>query len=409
MLRTTRFIAAAALGILLGVTACHNDELFTPQSFATRNPLFDRYVSMGNSITAGYQSGGINDSTQLQSYAVLLSRQMATPFFVPLMNKAGCPPPIISVFANPQTRVGPPPPNGCALREAQPLPPPYINNVAVPGAEVMDGITNLDTASNPNGLTTMFLGGYTQTSMMEKVDPTFVTVWLGNNDVLGAATYGPNGGDSTRITSVALFQARYGAVLDSIATTSARGGVLIGVANVTLVPYFSKGSTYWAIKNGLVPGAAFPPTFAVSNTCAPLLAGGIGDSVLVPFPFGIPLVAAAQLGASDTLKCTEAQTVQPAELLKLSNTVTAYNAYISAQATARGYAYFDPNALFTALPAGSIPAFPNVSGASAVTAPFGNFFSRDGVHPSALAHKLVANALIPLINGKYGTSMKTIP
>jgi len=409
MLRTTRLFGTAAFGILLGVIGCNNENLFTPTNYLTRDPLFDRYVSVGNSITAGFQSGGINDSTQLQSYAVLLSRQMGTPFFVPLMNKAGCPPPIISVFSNPPIRVGPPPLNGCALRETQPVPPPYLNNVAVPGAYAYSILDNFNTPlAHPNALTTFFLGGYTQMEMLKKVDPTFVTVWIGNNDVLTAATVG---GDTTLITDTLAFKASYRTMLDGIATTSVRGGVLIGVANVTLIPFFSKGSTYWAIKNGLVPGAAFPPKFAVSNTCAPMavIPIAIGDSVLVPFTLGIPLIAAAQAGVADTLYCTETQTVQPAELRKLVATVTTYNAFISAQATARGFAYFDPSTLFTALPAGSIPAFPTITGAGAVSAPFGSYFSRDGVHPTALSHKLLANALISLINATYNKSLGAIP
>ncbi len=409
MLRTTRLFGTAAFGILLGVIGCNNENLFTPANYLTRDPLFDRYVSVGNSITAGLQSGGINDSTQLQSYAVLLSRQMGTPFFVPLMNKAGCPPPIISVFSNPPIRVGPPPPNGCALRETQPVPPPYLNNVAVPGAYAYSILDNFNTPlAHPNALTTFFLGGYTQMEMLKKVDPTFVTVWIGNNDVLTAATAG---GDTTLITDTLAFKASYRTMLDGIATTSVRGGVLIGVANVTLIPFFSKGSTYWAIKNGLVPGAAFPPKFAVSNTCAPMavIPIAIGDSVLVPFTLGIPLIAAAQAGVADTLYCTETLTVQPAELRKLVATVTTYNAFISAQSTARGFAYFDPNALFPTLPPGSIPAFPTITGAGAVSAPFGSYFSRDGVHPSALSHKLVANALISLINATYHKQLGAIP
>src|SRR6267378_8290324 len=97
-MRKTRLFGAVTLGVLLGVGACQNDGLFPPYSDGPSDPLFERYVSMGNSITAGYQSGGINDSTQLQSYAVLLARGMHSPFFAPLLNKPGCPPPIISVF-----------------------------------------------------------------------------------------------------------------------------------------------------------------------------------------------------------------------------------------------------------------------------------------------------------------------
>jgi len=411
-MRTTKLFGTAILGLLLGVIACHNDELFRPVTIQPVNPLFTRYVSLGNSITAGYQSAGINDSTQVQSYANLLAGRMQTPFFMPLMNRPGCAPPIDTLFRASGTphRVGGGTATTCALRKTQPVPPPYINDVAVPGAEVRDGTSNLDTASNPNALTTFFLGGMTQTQMMDVVNPTFVTVWLGNNDVLGAATYAADAGDTTKITDSTLFANRYKAVLDSIDATPASGkGVLIGVANVTLIPFFSQGQVYFAIKN--TPPSPFPTNFQVGANCAPRGLGGNGDSVLVPFQFGLGLIglARANPGNTYTLACTEAQTVQPRELFLLARTVVQYNQTIQAQATARGYAYFDPNALFTALPAGSIPPFPTTTGAAAVTAPFGNYFSRDGVHPTALSHKLIANALIAKINTKYGTQLTAAP
>jgi len=404
---TMRYLAA--LGILLGAAAaCNNDELFHNTGLDPVSPLFTRYVAMGNSITAGFQSAGINDSTQVQAYPALLALQMHTPFWQPLLNRPGCFPPIVSVFSVPRTYVGGAPANACALRKTQSPEPPYINDVAVPGAYAYSILDNVDTSkSHPNALTSFFLGGMTQMQMLKKVNPTFFTAWIGNNDVLTAAT---GGGDTTKVTDTTAFKAEYSAMLDSVASPTLRGGVLIGVANVTLIPFFSKGSTYFALKNGLVPGAPpLPATFVVLPACAPGALGGIGDSVLVPFTFGIPLIGAAQAGATDTLGCTETTTVQPAELRKLAATVTAYNTFIQAQAATRGYGYFDPNALFTALPAGSIPAFPTISGASAVTAPFGNYFTRDGVHPSGLAHKLVANGVIQVINTKYGTALKAIP
>ena len=418
MTRTTIRIGAAALGMLLGVAACHNDQLFPPYPNGPLDPLFERYVSMGNSITAGFQSAGINDSTQLQSYAVLIARQARTPFFVPLMARPGCPPPYTNIYL--QTRVPPTVPNNCALRSVQAVPPPYINNVAVPGAEVLDGITNFGPGTNANGLTTFFLGGFTQTQMMVKVNPTFVTVWLGNNDVLGAATSMTNAGDSTRITDTLVFAAQYRQVLDSIALTGTRGGVLIGVANVTLIPYFSKGSKFFKVKAGTDsiagPDSAsrrFPVNFLVTPSCAP----PHGDSVLVGFPAGAAVLAFARANPAATVgvNCDSIVHIQPAELVKLQRTVAAYNRVISAEAAARGYAYFDPNALFTALPAGSVPDFPNVitfpprtAFPASTTTPFGAFFSLDGVHPSAASHKLVANALITAINAQYGSHIPAV-
>jgi len=62
MIRITRF-SAAVLGLALAAAACNNDQLNRPFANTPLDPLFDRYVSMGNSITAGFQSAGINDST----------------------------------------------------------------------------------------------------------------------------------------------------------------------------------------------------------------------------------------------------------------------------------------------------------------------------------------------------------
>ncbi len=418
MIRITRF-SAAVLGLALAAAACNNDQLNRPFANTPVDPLFDRYVSMGNSITAGFQSAGINDSTQQQSYAVLLARAMRSPFFSPLLNKPGCPPPFTNVFT--QARLGGGTPTTCALRKIPANAPPYISNTAVPGAEVIDIYKNLDTASNANSLTQFFLGGLTQAQMMERAHPTFVTVWIGNNDVLGAATSSPNGGDSTKITSVANFQARYGAMLDTVQAARPEGVVLIGVANVTAIPFFSLGRTYWAIKNGLVPGAAFPAAFTVSSNCAPIatgIPGARGDSVLVPFPYGAALLGAAQAGAPRNLDCLDsvAAVVVPSELRKLVTTVTAYNTYISAQAMTRGWAYLDPNAKFAALATDTaqvrpFPYFPqgNAGDTVAVRRPFGRAFSLDAVHPSASTHRLIADTLRLLINSKYGTAIPPIP
>src|SRR6266478_313254 len=228
MIRTNRF-SAAVLGLVLAAAACNDDQLNRPFGNVPVDPLFERYVSMGNSITAGFQSGGINDSTQLQSYAVLLARGMHSPFFAPLLNKPGCPPPYTNVFT--QTRVSGGTSTTCALRKIPNPAPPFISNTAVPGAWVID-IYNNAAGAHPNTLTQFILGGLTQVQMLERAHPTFVTVWIGNNDVLTAATSSTNAGDSTLITPIATFQTNYGAMLDSILAVGPQAVVLIGVANL---------------------------------------------------------------------------------------------------------------------------------------------------------------------------------
>jgi lysophospholipase L1-like esterase len=364
---------------------------------------------MGTTITAGWQSDGINDSTQVRSFAVLLAQQMRTPFYVPLMSRPGCPPPLTDIYA--QTRVLPVVPNNCALRKPLVVPPPYINNVAVPGALVVDGLEN---SGNPTALTTFFLGGLTQFQALRRANPTFVTVEIGITDALGAATDPINAGNPARITPVATFEMQYGKLLDSLQATNPRGVLLIGVPFVSVVPYFSKGSYFHTIANrgpmDVTPDT-FPPNFTVNANCA---APG-GDNVLIPFPAGAARVAAAKAGMAGGVDCADDVNVLASELGGLTTAVTGYNTFIQSQATARSSAtrpwvYFDVNALLAALPPGAIPAFPNTPPRpTSVTAPFGAFFSLDGVHPSAATHKAVANALILTINTAYGTSLQPIP
>ncbi len=188
--------------------------------------------------------------------------------------------------------------------------------------------------------------------------------------------------------------------------------------NVTAVPFFSQGATYWAIKNGLVPGSAFPPAFTVSNNCAPIAAGipgARGDSTLVPFPYGAALLGAAALGAPRNLDCadTVVAVVVPKELVKLAAAVVSYNATIAAQATAHGWAYLNPNPTLDSLralpqPNTVVRAFPLIGQPCNVN-PFGTAFSCDGVHPSAFTHRLIALKLRAAINAAYTTNIPPIP
>src|SRR6266550_9178519 len=305
MLRRLSF--AAGLGVALVAAACNDEQLFPPAIPPyTGGAMFQRYVSMGNSLTAGFQSGGINDSTQIRAYPVLVAAAMGgDPFYrpslgtIPAAGIYGCPPPIDTLFTATGVphRMGGGSATTCGLRS---LPaPPYISNVAVPGAAVVDPFhTGPTSTSNP--LTLLILGGRSQVQAMQAVQPTFVSVWIGNNDVLGAATNATNGGNPALVTPVATFRARYDSLLTAIgATPSILGGILIGVADVAAIPYFSYGQVWYGAF-----GAGQQTNFTVLANCAPPpVPTGIGDTVLVPFPYGFTLLATAQAGFPATLDC----------------------------------------------------------------------------------------------------------
>lgn len=403
----------AALALSL-VAACRANETVTPPDLTSTSGLFRRYVSMGNSITAGFQSAGINDSTQQLAYPVLLARAANAPFYVPSLNKPGCPAPFVNNVT--QARVGGAGATACALRApATSATFPYLSNVGTPGFTAPNVVSPfIPTASTAAVFAQFVLGGKSQVRAMMDAQPTFVSLWIGNNDVLGAVLSSTNPGDSTLITPQATFQSAYSAILDSIAKVGAKA-ILIGVVDTRIVPYTTPGSVFWCLKTGVCPGvpaAGFPATFTVNNNCAPgaAIPGAKGDSVLVPWPVSIPRLSAAAGGASTSIDCSvTADVVTPAEYRVLATTVAGYNAFISAQAASRGWAYWDPNpALATAKATNptQVTTFPNLpSVATGGNVTFGTYFSLDGFHPGTAAHKAVADSLAATINRVYATSI----
>ena len=84
----------------------------------------------------------------------------------------------------------------------------------------------------------------------------------------------------------------------------------------------------------------FPANFLVDPNCAP----PAGDSILIPFARGAAVVAFARKNHLITVgvDCSDVHNVSPAEFVALTAAIKSYNTYISSQAAARGYAYFDP-------------------------------------------------------------------
>ena len=399
--------SAASLLSILALGACNDESLSPP---APVSGMFARYVSLGNSLTAGYQSGGINDSTQRESYAVLLAEvfglRVDKDFHIPSMANPGCPPPLVNVFQ--QSTVDTLPPPGCAGR-ASDLLPAFINNVAVPGAKVIDPLTNIDTLGSVNPLTTFFLGGLTQVEAALRIAPTFASVWIGNNDVLGALLDTANAGNPSLITSQGDFASRYAAMIDSLRTApTLEGGVLIGVIQVVFAPYASTGSAWFATAAGIDSLTVLP------NCLEKVLIIGSSDSaeVLVPFAYGAPLFAQATDPVNPvptTLDCAVPQVVSAFEASFMTSMVKGYNQTIAQIASNVGWAYLDPNPILENLlqdpmAIRSFPAF-DPTDPQHETAPFGTALSRDGFHPSAGSHVLVMQTLLDAIDLTYQTTL----
>ena len=422
MIRITRAgLARTGLVAMAALAAACAD---TPDVVAPPTPVGDgrfvSYVALGNSITAGYQSGGINDSTQQESYAVLLAdSSMRTRFAIPLLAAPGCPPPI----ANFQTQVRGDPADPtytsttCGLRDAA-LASGVINNVAVPGATSFDPLAQ--TSPSSNTLTTLLLGGLSQARRALLADPTFASIWIGNNDVLAAGVSGvlaATAGISPGVTPATAFADNFNKLVDTLTMNAGRlqGGVMIGVVNVTNAPVLFTARALFnpAFKAGLDQFAGGPVTILPS--CTPTtttllsfqIVGAIREYRTTNGASGHPPVIACEKGQFPQSQLVgEVYVLDATEQAQITAAITAYNAAIQARAESEGWAYYDPNPDLVQLRAsGAVPAAPNL--ADAIN-PFGTYFSLDGVHPRRPAHVLVANGIIDAINATYGTSLPAV-
>jgi len=401
----TRALIICAVGVLVACDA--NRDAVGPTNL--NSDIFRNYVAIGNSITAGWQSGGINDSTQQQAYPRLLSIQMGTPYKYASLVNPGCPAPIANFQT--QAKVGGTTAPPCSLRSPASV-TDVLNNVGVPDARVLDPISATTVASN--ALTTFILGGKTQVQRALDARPTFVTIWIGANNVLQAAYTGiltPTPGISNGIVGTqAEFQASYDAMIKQLLDSMpGLKGVLIGVPDASAIPLMSSAALIASSAQiqGAMAAVAGKPV-AVDPNC-------VGSTALVTTPLLLNLIKAGTHPPVITCQPSPADTtntvgnlfiLDATERAQLSAFIAGLNAYIKGKADAIGFAYWDPNPTLTGIrnTAQSL-TFPNF----AATGTFGTAFSLDGVHPSAEGQKLIANNLITVVNSKYGTTLKAIP
>ncbi len=413
MYRLNRLASVAAVSALAALGACTGSaDVLMPASSGT---IFRSYVAIGNSITAGYQSGGINDSTQRQSFALLLAKQMGTQYHYASLAGRGCTPPIANALTGALAGTGSTAAT-CDLRSSGSI-SDVLNNVAVPGARVLDPTSATTVASN--ALTTFILGGKTQVQKALEAKPTFATIWIGNNDVLTAGVTGelvPFSIGSTPVSpgivsTQAQFQSNYDLMIKQLTDSMPNlKGVLIGVVKVSGIPILSTGDTLSksASTKAFINGAT-GKTVTIDPACT-------GSTVLLNLPLIISNIRSGALPAF--ISCTKNFPAAPvgdlfvlddAEQAQLNAVIDGYNSYIAAKASAIGFAYLDPNPILAAQRAtNAIPRLPNFTGSTAATTAFGSLISLDGIHPAAAAHVLIANALITVINAKYSTTLAAV-
>ena len=399
---TLGFTALAAVFL----TACPPGEDPDPERRA-----FRRYVSMGTSISEGWQSDGVVYSSQVNAWPARLARQARVEFGTPQIQAPGCNPPLIAPLQLGRRLVGSAsqPSTTCApLYPGITLPQ---NNVAISGAttsEALNRTASATPATTRDSLYTRTLAvGQSQVTAMMAQDPTFVSVELGANEVLGAATSGIVAPGQTFVPYSA-WEPVYTQVIDSVEATGARA-LLVTVPLVASIPSMRRGSEVWAERNTF---AAFH--VAVNANCS--TAPG-SDNILFVAQLALRKVAEgrgrAQQGAPPAdLSCADVPgtpdfILTPADTALLNGVVRQMNERISALASANGYALLDANEVLGFIVGARAPY--SLAAQLSCNIPYGQYISLDGVHPSNQGHILITNAAVEAVNARYGFDIPKIP
>lgn len=242
---------------------------------------FSRYVALGNSLTSGFSDNALFIASQENAYPKLMADQFALAgggeFKTPFMNdNVGgmllggnmiAPPRLI--FANGAPTVLP---NAVPTTEiGVPLMGPF-NNMGVPGAKsfhlLAPGYGDVTGLANgtANPYFVRFRSSPSTTIIADAMaqNPTFFSLWIGYNDVLGYAT---TGGDGTNpITPEALFTQAYNGLITTLTSNGAKG-VVANIPDVSTIPHF-RVVPFNALD---AANPAFGPQIATLNaTLAPL-------------------------------------------------------------------------------------------------------------------------------------------
>lgn len=280
-------LGAFALASVLSITSCKTDfEQDVTEVVPTKGSAdFSRYVALGNSLTSGYRDGALYITAQKESYPVMLAAQMKAAgggeFTVPYMaDELGGIPSIgvgdkvvlqsINGSLTPATSTEI---KGTTTLASIFTSGKYFQNMGVPGAKsfhlLAPGYGN-PAGLDPNNKTAnpyfVRFASSPSTSVIADAmaqNPTFFSLWIGNNDVLGYAT---NGGDDAidTITPTDVFQNAYNALVNQLTSKGAKG-VVANIPDVTTIPFLTRVPYNPVPYERLNTAAAGAPSNAEAN------------------------------------------------------------------------------------------------------------------------------------------------
>lgn len=251
--------------VSLSFVACNNndDDSATPAEVPVTpgSAVFTKYVALGDSFAAGYSDGALFKKGQETSYPSILAQQFTqagggafnVPFCgddnlggllfngTPIAETRKC---IFGFFPNGRPDIKNVP--GVPVTEVRTHLAGPFNNLGVPGAKSFDLLSTVYGNGNPAGFATGATSPYfsrfsssagssvVADALVQK--PTFFSLWIGGNDVLG---YALSGGDGTNpITPTGTFETAYNDLVNQL-SADGRKGVVANLPFITTLPNFS--------------------------------------------------------------------------------------------------------------------------------------------------------------------------
>ena len=247
--------SVTALASLAMLSACEPEIERDLSNYkeASGDADFSTYVALGNSLTAGVMDDKLNRFGQVNSYPAIIADKMASvvpdfTFRQPLLPE-GIQNGTLR-FEGLTTGAQPSPiirPSSGGLSQAEITNDRIsgqFNNLGIPGARVKD----LTIPGYSNFYFQRFASSENSTLVEEalELNPTFFTLWIGNNDVLAYATDGGHFLDregklqGRSITPVEEFEAAYSEIITKLkAGNPAIEGALGNIPNIGSIAYFN--------------------------------------------------------------------------------------------------------------------------------------------------------------------------
>ena len=413
-MRNNNFVRIAAVALLAVAIA-------VPSFAAARGHAdFTMFVAVGDSYGAGFEAGSLNDRHQFFSWPAVIARQVGLRlcqpgaaaadncFAQPLITFPGLPAGelVLNAAGTGLTQIP-----GSGAPAMATFGRPY-NNLSVPGYTVGAVLALTGAEGAAAGLGVPILRGLgSEVDQAISLHPTFIAVWIGGNDFLGAVSQGK----PSLLTSTAAFTAAYNTMLDKLIAGASNAGIVVG----TLPQNFAAAPLTARIPGILLNPANNQPVI-IGGAPVPLVSE-LGDGTIGPLPPGsIVLLSALTdlqqgVGIPATFKTIppfnalprvgeplkDTQTITPAEQAQFNTRISEYNAAIAASAAAHNVAVADIKGLFDRF--ATSQASPLVIGPFSFTNAFptGGLFSNDGVHLSDLGYILFSNQYIKAINAAY--------